>query len=403
MNSAQLLHESQWVVATVNQPVVFDRSDDEAWMLNPNRRYILSAKSLDEIKPFVETVSDLKSAALLRPVDGRRNLNRAKILVERNRERGIGDLLFMTGPLSYLQHLGGNEVQIDLYALSDRGFVLSGHPALNRGAVLYGPVEYDGLRAYNYHWFVDSVTEFDSEPDQQNVYDALYRQLGLDPDDIDRQWKRPNAVVLPDDTLNLARFYRAILEHRKLDLSRIGYYVVAPFTNATLRSMSYTVWLKAIAMLAARRPVVVVGNSNLRMPSTDMSAGAFIEQVSKMGGGVINAIDTTPLRVLMALIQRAVAVVCPDSGPLYIAQALNTPAVSVWGTHDPGLRIGYDERYMKLAIWNESACPAAPCCAYSQFPVLKCPDGARQTVCAVLADVKPEQIVAKIELVEKGG
>lgn len=402
MNLAQLMQESQWVVATVNQPVVFDRTEGEAWMLNPNRRYILNAKCLEFIGPFLDSVSDLANSSLLRRLDARQGLNRAKILVERNRERGIGDLLFMTGPLAYLNHLGGNEVQIDMYAMSDRSAVLSNNWFLNRGAVLHGTLEYDALRGYNYHWFVDAVTECDSEPDQSNVYDALYRQIGLDPENVDKQWKRPFATVVQDDMLNLARFYRAILEHRKIDLSRIGYYVVAPFTNATLRSMDYTIWLNTIAALASRRPVVVVGNSSLRLPTTDMSAGAFIEHLSRMGGGVINAIDTTPIRVLMALVQKAVGVVCLDSGVLYIAQALNTPAVSLWGTHDPGLRIGYDERYMRLAVWNDTRCPATPCCAFSRFPVTKCPDGERQTTCAVLASVLPEQIIEKVDLIEKG-
>lgn len=400
MNSAKLPSNGQWVVITVNSPLVFNRTEDESWVFNPNRRYVVNASIIPMIHQFVASVTELANTSFHRPLNATRNLNKAKILVERHRDRGIGDLLFMTGPLAYLQHLAGGEAEIDFYALSDRGSVLTHNPSISNGTTLFGPIEYDILTHYSHHWFVDSVTENDEEPDQQNVYDALFRQIGLDPENVEPVWKRPFATLSQQDHLDLARFYRSVLEHRRLDLSRIGYYVVAPFSNATLRSMDYGTWLKIINELASRRPVVVVGYSGHRLPSLDMSAGTFIEYVSKMGGGVINAIDTTPLRMLMALIQRAVAVVCLDSGPLYVAQALNTPAVSLWGTHDPGLRLGYDKRYMDTAIWNSSACPAAPCCAYANFPVKKCPDGDRQVSCSVLASVEPVQVVEKLNQIE---
>ena len=392
--------DTRWLIVTVRHPVSLHQTADEAWLLNPNRRYILNANKLQALEEHVSTVSEFSGSSLYQKLQAGKDIGSAKILVERCRERGLGDLLFMTGPLAYLNHITGNNVEIDVMGLSDRASVLTHSPLISGGTVKCGPLEYDALRHYNYHWFVDSATEQDSEPDQQNVYDALFGQLGYAPDDVEARWKRPSATLVNADYLALDQVYRRIWDDRKLELRRIGYYVVAPFSNATLRCMPYGRWLEIIAGLATRRPVVVVGNARLRLPDTDMSAGEFIGRLGNLGQAVVNAIDGTNIRTLMALISRATAAVTLDSGPLYIAQALNTPAISIWGTHAPGARIGYDENYMRHAIWNADACRRCPCFAYGEFPVDKCPDGPNQMVCEVLKSVQPEQVFALIDSIE---
>ncbi|HNL70532.1 MAG TPA: glycosyltransferase family 9 protein, partial [Leptospiraceae bacterium] len=57
-----------------------------------------------------------------------------------------------------------------------------------------------------------------------------------------------------------------------------------------------------------------------------------------------------------------------DSGLLYVAEALRVPTISLWGTHAPAVRLGYDPAYMDLAIWPRENCGAAPCFAYANFP-----------------------------------
>ncbi len=400
MLQTKLPSNSQWVIVTVNQPVMWHQTEDETWLFNPGRRYIINAARIPTIHPFIESVSEMDGASLYNRLLANKNITGARILVERFRERGIGDLLFLSGPLSYFWHLSGANVKIHVYALSDRGMVLRHSPFLDNGTVLCGPLEYDSLRMYNYHWLINSVTECDEEGDQLNVYDALYKQLGFEPGDVDPKWKRPYAALDPEDFQHLDILFRHIWEAKKIDLRRVGYYVVAPFANATLRCMNYATWLTIIKELATRRPVVVVGMSHMKLPDMDMSAGAFIEQVARLGQAVINAVDATPLRVLMALIQRSRCLFCMDSAPLYVAQSLNTPAVSLWGTHDPGVRIGYSPDYMELAVWNDDQCDEAPCYAYSQFPHHKCPKRGSQSVCEPLASVKPEQVLSKLDKVE---
>lgn len=380
---------------------MLDMTPEETWLFNPRRRYILPVSTITRLQQFVESSSEFKNSALYNPILPTKNLKGASVLVERCRERGIGDLLFMTGPLAYLSNLTGGDISINLTALSDRGSILSNSPLLEGGTVLCGPTEYDHLRNYNYHWFVDSVTETDEEADQLNVYDALFKQLGYDPQDIDPRYKRPYITLVPDDMANLYRLYAHIFGTHKLDLRNLPYYVVAPFSNATLRCAPYSLWLRVIKELATKKPVVVVGNSTLRQPDTDMSAGMFIQQLGSLGGAVINAIDATPsVRLLAALISKSSVLLTLDSGPLYIAQALRVPAVSLWGTHDPGVRIGYDQEYMKLAVWDEAACKNCPCYAYADYPISKCPQGNMQAVCEVLLSATPDAVLAKVNVAE---
>lgn len=109
----------------------------------------------------------------------------------------------------------------------------------------------------------------------------------------------------------------------------------------------------------------------------------------------------TPFRQVAGLAGRSNCFIGLDSGLLYAAQALRAPAVSVWGTHHPGVRLGYDRAYMDLAIHKTAACPSAPCYAFRAWPHERCPEGQAQTVCACLKDVTVEDLLAKVELAEK--
>jgi hypothetical protein len=396
-------HNSQWLIVTFNRPLMWARNDDETWMFNPNRRYVMNANQLGNLQGFLDTVSDLKTSALYRPLEAGAELPGAQVLVERYRERGVGDLLFMTGPLSYMNYVSGGNVKIDMYALADRGCILANHPALRYGATLAGPLHYDDLQHYNHHWFLDTVTEYDEERDQLNVYDALYKTLGFDYSKIAAEFKRPSLVLAQDDIKNLDQFLYYVWLEKKIDLRKTGYYVVAPLARGSLRSAPYQSWMNIIDELKKVRPVVVVGSLDGRLPATDMTAGEFNQKVDHAGSNVINAMRSPPmpLRVLCSIISKATAVACLDSGPLYIAQALRVPAISMWGPHDPQVRIGYDQDYMSLAVWNKEHCQACPCYAYDRFPTDRCPNGEAQTVCEPLFYVNVEEVLRKFEGLEK--
>ena len=391
--------DNQWVVVTVNKPVLWTRAAEETWILNPPRRYVMNACHLASLEGHVEAVSDLKGAGLYRPLRAGAFLPGARVLVERCRERGIGDLLFMTGPLSYIQHVTGGTAQVDFYALAERGHALAHHPALRFKTTLAGPLHYDDFPLYDYHWMVDTVTEHQEDADQLNVYDALYAELGFDPASIPADFKRPSMQLTEGDTKNLDQFYYYVHSQcpGQLDLRRVPYYVVCPFSNATLRSMPYPKWLELIQELSKRAHVVVLGNVNQPLPASGCTAGEFVSALTSMGPRVINALGWVSLRTMAAIISKSKALVCLDSGPLYVAQALRVPAVSLWGPHDPRVRIGYDPEYMASAVWERQACRYAPCFAYSGFPVHKCPEGAAQSACQVLSEAPLSQVLAHVD------
>lgn len=400
-------HNARWVVASLNRPVMMRRSDDETWLLNPKRRHILNADVLDDLAPYIEKMSDLEGSSLYKPLRtaSKVRLTDSTILIERYRDRGIGDLLFTTGPMAYLHHVTGGEINLYFYAYAERGMILNGCPYLASASPLVGPVLYDDLPQYDYHWFIDSVTEYNEEADQPNVYDSLYASLGIDPTTVDARFKRPYARIADSETKTLDDFFYWVFQNTRLhlDLRHTGYYVVAPFSNSSLRSTSYQTMLSTIQCLAERRPVLVVGALRDRMPTTDMSAGDFIGTVDRdlvSAGRVANLCGKTQLRNLMQLISRANCCLSLDSATLYIAQALRTPCVSLWGSHDPGVRLGYDKEYMDTAIWEQGACRHSPCYAWAQFPHNRCPMGESQTICHCHLAVTHEKILERFDAVE---
>lgn len=399
MNPNREPEHNQWVIVTFNQPVIWSLTPDEAYAFNPMRRYVMTAEAAESLKEFIQTMSELEGSTFYTPLNLNAPLHDAHILVERNRNRGIGDLLFMTGPLEFIRHLSAGSAKVDFYGMTDRGVVLQNHAALRYKTVLCGPLHYDDLGLYNYHWMSRTVTETNEEPDQLNVYDALYKQLGVDPAQVPNKFKRPTCYLTDSDFAHLDYYYRAIYETMQIDLRRTPYYVVAPFAAASLRTMSYRTWIDIITELSKRRPVVVVGRVDHRVPMSDISAGDFSTRIADMPN-VVNAFGATGMRMLMALISKAQCFFGMDSGPLYIAQGFRTPAISMWGGHDPGVRLGYDKDYMDLAIWNRTMCSSAPCYAYSAFPAHKCPRGEAQSMCEVLLTINIDDVMDRLDLVE---
>jgi hypothetical protein len=395
----------RWLVMTMAKPVLWPRCDQETWSLTPPNRYVVNAEYSSRFsEDQVEEVSDLKGSAYHKPFVGLINLNNSKILVERHRSRGIGDLLFLSGPLSYLHHMSGGTVKFFLKSLVDRGSVLYNHPALHLKTPLYGPTVYDTLPLYDYHWFIESVTEFNEDREQPNVYDVLYRQIGFDPKTIDPVYKRPSVGFDESDTRGLHAFYHAIWSEKQIDLRSEPYYVVAPFSHGVVRSAPYGLWLNLIHELSQKHPVLIIGSLRHELPDMDMPAGEFVQRLRMMSqqqAKIINLISDLPLRSVLTIISKSKCVFCLDSAPLYMAQACRVPAISVWGPHSPRVRIGYDKAYMDLAIHAKEACPNSPCFAYSGFPERKCPEQEAQKFCAVLANVGVNDIMEKLSLLEQ--
>lgn len=393
-----------WEVVTFKNPVQWGRGDDEIWSLNPHRRYIFNHNQLENLKPHIATISDLKGSGALRPLDATTRLQNAHILVERYRDRGIGDMLFISAVLQYLYEMSGCSVTFDFYSILDRAGVLRYHPALKYGP-LAGPIHYDDLQHYTAHWFIENSTEYVEEKDQPNVYDNLYRQLGINPANVHPRYKRPVVSFVQQDWRDLASIYATCYGKQGVDLQTTPYIVLCPMAYSSLRVAPYALWLNLALKLAEKYVVVFVGRTTDQgqFPAPDMTFGEMVQQIDNMAkahrGRFMNLIGPTPLRPIMALIARSHATISLDSGLLYVAQAVRVPAVSLWGTHAPHTRLAYDPPYMRGAVWKREACPHSPCFAYSGFPTDKCPMGEHQKVCNPLASITVEDILAKLQVV----
>lgn len=391
--------DNTWVVVSFKAPLIWQRDSDETWLLNPRVRYVIQSKHLRWVESHIETLSELSTCREYRPfLDGRIDLSGKKILIERSRDCGIGDLLFMTGPMSYLHHVNGGRCEIDIYGLNEKGQILDEHPALHYKTALRGPLSYDTFRYYDYHWLLPSVTEYSEEPDQLNVYDAIYTSIGIDPTEVDPIWKRPSVVYTQADKEKLDAFFFAMFNRTTVDFRRTGYYVVSPHCYSSLRTADYMLWLSVIERMAKKRPVLIIGENG---PSTNnsMSFGEFVSEAIKIKN-VCSLIGETTVRILLGVIKYAATVVTLDSAPLYIAQSFRTPAISLWGTHNPSSRIRHDSEYLRNAIWNQS-CQSSPCYLYRGFSEAKCPAGLRQGICENLRSITPDQIMERVAEIER--
>lgn len=393
---------AEWLITTVNAPMTFNRGTSETWFLNPVRRYLFNAAHVRKFEENVESLSDIQGSPLYRPLNAARQMAGKRILVERFRDRGLGDLLFLTGPFAWLHYITGSDIKIHVYAFSDRGQVLQNCPHIDHGTVLVGPTHYADFAEYDAQWLINSVTESSAEQDQLNVYDALFTQIGVDPSTVDPRFKRPHVRIDTGELTALYQFFHTVWSERQFDLRKTGYYVLAPLTHSALRLAPYSYWIALAKELSRRRPVIVIGQQHEALPDSDISAGEFLTHMSEAGHQVINLVDRgLALRSVMALISQATALIGLDSGPLYIAQGCRVPAVSIWGPHDPGVRIGYDPDYMALAVWNQEFCQNSPCFAFGRFPIQKCPDGAGQKICQVLRAITVESVLEKVDLIEQ--
>ena len=397
------LPHAEWLITTLLAPMTFNRGQDEVWPLNPVRRYLFNRQHAQKFTFNIDQVSTLAGSPLYHPLRAGRSLSGKRIFVERFRDRGLGDLLFLTGPFAFMHSVTGGTVKIYPYAWTDRGAVLQSSPYVENGTCLFGPTHYDDFWNYDYQWLINSVTESTCESDQLNVYDALYDSIGLNPAQIDPKFKRPSVTIESSELADLASFFHSFWSECAVDARHTGYYVVAPFTHSPLRQANFSMWLEVIPELARRRPVFIIGQANEPVPDTDLSIGQFVAKVDELNSPQIANLINKKLRVrfIMALISQATAFVGLDSGPLYIAQGCRVPAVSVWGPHDPGVRLGYDPDYMDLAVWEQEGCSQAPCFAFRNFPASKCPLGPNQQVCEVFKATTADAVLAKVDLIER--
>lgn len=181
-------------------------------------------------------------------------------------------------------------------------------------------VGYDKARAKDVqHWFTHHQLAPHPRAHVLESFLDFARLLGVE--DLSLAWELP----IPET---------AIAEAAGVT-GEASYLLMSPCANPRLRN--YRNW-------SAEGYAAVIEHAWVQHGLTTVLTGGGSTQEREMGlriqtlsqpGAVIDAIGGTSLKGLLALIARARAVVAPDSGPVHMANALNTPTVGLYATTNP--------------------------------------------------------------------
>ncbi|MBI4515275.1 MAG: glycosyltransferase family 9 protein [Deltaproteobacteria bacterium] len=128
------------------------------------------------------------------------------------------------------------------------------------------------------------------------------------------------------------------------------------------------------------------------------SEGEFAGEVERLSeGAVVNLAGQTQLRDLIALFERCVVALGPDSGPMHLAAAMRCRVVSLWGATSPRRSAPFGSEDLVI----EGQAPCVPCyrrrCTIGRLCMQSI------TPAAVLAKVDEAVARAKVLATESGG
>ena len=332
---------------------------------------------------FILEISDLD--AMLRDLPVINHYKKRRVLFYRN--RGHGDQLILSGVTRFFREV----LQADVRVLSERVHesLWQANPFI-LGVPLSCPLGLDavwrakGRPFFDRSFFIESLTEWDTDGEQPNAYDRLYAFCGIDPDRVSAKFKRPVFALTADD-----------IEQRTQWLKRLAidrYFIVQ--LRAANKGRSLPLKTSALVLQAVND---VAHKKAFKVLLTDDKAlePELCEAISQMSE-VINVARAIPsIRLFGALIAGASAVVGPDSSALHFAAASETPALGIWGPFSPESRAKYYPR--QTHIWHKELCPSAPCFNFlPELPSAKCPQGAKQQACECFAGVTYDEVFSAI-------
>ncbi|WP_346796985.1 glycosyltransferase family 9 protein [Halomonas sp. Bachu 37] len=198
-------------------------------------------------------------------------------------------------------------------------------------------IGYDKARAKDaQHWFTQRQLTPRPRAHVLESFMDFARLLGVEDDSL--AWDMP----VP----------QSAYEEAQLLSGDAPYLVINPCSNVRLRNFrnwSAEGYASVIEHAWTQHGLksVLTGGGNTQ----ERTMGEQIQQLCRPES-VINAIGGTSLKGVMALIDRARAVVAPDTGPIHMANALQTPALGLYATTNPQRAAPY--------LWREFAVNAYP-------------------------------------------
>lgn len=129
--------------------------------------------------------------------------------------------------------------------------------------------------------------------------------------------------------------------------------VVSPCSSTRIRN--YRNWSPENYAAAARHARQKFGcRTVLTGGPTELETG-YGRRITKLAGGdVTNLIGGTTLKQLLALLERADVLLCPDSGPAHMATTVGTPVVGLYATSNPERTGPYLSRHLTVNAYPEA-------------------------------------------------
>ena len=367
---------------------------------NPGERLVFDDDNAHSIQQdpgsvrYIDSVSDL--APYLEEINARHcgNWRGKRVLFYRN--RGIGDQLISSCLSHFFSEMFGAECFQATEPVHQELWI--GNPYI--GSALTMPLHWDVFYRAKPPSFIhgafvfESVSEWDSDSEQANVYDRLFGMCGLDPARVAAKFKRPVIALTKADLEYRAEFLKKVRQALNVKCDA-GYIVFAPSATNKVRSLPPPVVEKALYALgdyAAKLeiPILVLDNKAL--------ASEIAQSVKRIPNAVNLAGALASPRLLISLIAGANVVLGPDSAALHIAAAFEIPAIGIWGPFSPYSSCAYFPR--QIHLFHPEACPNAPCYNYlPDLPVTKCPRGLEQPHCEVFEPVTVEEIFEALKTI----
>jgi len=235
----------------------------------------------------------------------------------------------------------------DVHArLHDRQFdaALCMHASLRAnllGRLVRTPVRlgYDRARARDFQWLTTN-RRIASTP-RQHVLDAMMefaKAIGIPERPL--RWDIPLSAVHREYAAEYATRDRTVL-------------VISPCSSQRHRNFrNWSAENYAAAANHARtkfgcRVILTGGNSAL-----EAEYGRTIARLC--GPDLVNLVGRTSLKQLLALLERADLLICPDSGPAHMATAVRTPVVGLYATSNPDRTGPYLSRDLTVNMYPEA-------------------------------------------------
>ena len=352
--------------------------------VNPGERIVLDDITAQVLPgdPQIESISDFGpyyQNFVQRPTKWRNK----RVLFYR--PRGIGDQLIASCLSRFFTEMLGAKC----YQLADRVHepIWLGNPYID-GAPISVPIGIDSLVRfkgrpfYDYAFFLESVSEWDSSAEQENVYDRLFAMIGFR--EVPNRFKSPIFQVSQADRNAYQDWIAKLSLATGIDFLARGYI----FHQMRATNIGRTIPLKQQALVLNELDKLDIPILCTDDKALEPAAAEMVRQV-KNAHDVSGQIDN--IRLFGTMVANSRMTVSPDSLAIHFAAAAQIPALSLWGPFDPESRIKYYPR--QIGLNHPERCANAFCHNYMPtLPTHLCPEGENQKYCACYDGVTAEEI-----------